>query len=116
MENVSHFANTQDASTECTTDDAGKVKQHPDNPFIEPVQTQTVVDMKGTCLSVCMSVCDEMYGRLPIRLASKARPAIIIIGRYSTTLIFVADVMVLNDIIEQAAGRHSRASDRGGTP
>lgn len=24
------------------------------------------------------------------------------------------DVMVLNDIIEQAAGRHSRASDRGG--
>lgn len=25
-----------------------------------------------------------------------------------------ADVMVLNDIIEQAAGRHSRASDRGG--
>lgn len=27
---------------------------------------------------------------------------------------FLADVMVLNDIIEQAAGRHSRASDRGG--
>ena len=26
----------------------------------------------------------------------------------------LADVMVLNDIIEQAAGRHSRASDRGG--
>jgi hypothetical protein len=25
-----------------------------------------------------------------------------------------ADVMVLNDIIEQAAGRHSRASDHGG--
>lgn len=24
------------------------------------------------------------------------------------------DVMVLNDIIEQAAGRHSRASDHGG--
>ncbi|KAH8420605.1 hypothetical protein KR009_011956 [Drosophila setifemur] len=52
---------------ECT-DEAGKIKNH-DNPFIEPVQTQTVVDMK--------------------------------------------DVMVLNDIIEQAAGRHSRASDRG---
>ncbi|XP_053952366.1 sodium channel protein para isoform X17 [Anastrepha ludens] len=52
---------------ECT-DEAGKIKQN-DNPFIEPVQTQTVVDMK--------------------------------------------DVMVLNDIIEQAAGRHSRASDRG---
>ncbi|XP_043949276.1 sodium channel protein para isoform X42 [Drosophila biarmipes] len=52
---------------ECT-DEAGKIKHH-DNPFIEPVQTQTVVDMK--------------------------------------------DVMVLNDIIEQAAGRHSRASDRG---
>lgn len=27
---------------------------------------------------------------------------------------FSADVMVLNDIIEQAAGRHSRASERGG--
>lgn len=26
----------------------------------------------------------------------------------------ISDVMVLNDIIEQAAGRHSRASDRGG--
>ncbi|EDS27197.1 voltage-gated sodium channel [Culex quinquefasciatus] len=51
------------------TDDAGKIK-HNDNPFIEPSQTQTVVDMK--------------------------------------------DVMVLNDIIEQAAGRHSRASDHGG--
>ncbi|XP_073830171.1 sodium voltage-gated channel paralytic isoform X10 [Musca autumnalis] len=50
------------------TDEAGKIKHH-DNPFIEPVQTQTVVDMK--------------------------------------------DVMVLNDIIEQAAGRHSRASERG---
>ncbi|XP_055922913.1 sodium channel protein para isoform X24 [Eupeodes corollae] len=50
------------------TDEAGKVKHH-DNPFIEPVQTQTVVDMK--------------------------------------------DVMVLNDIIEQAAGRQSRASDKG---
>ncbi|KAM7346309.1 sodium voltage-gated channel paralytic isoform 39-T44 [Cochliomyia hominivorax] len=50
------------------TDESGKIKHH-DNPFIEPVQTQTVVDMK--------------------------------------------DVMVLNDIIEQAAGRHSRASDRG---
>lgn len=28
------------------TDEAGKIKHH-DNPFIEPVQTQTVVDMKG---------------------------------------------------------------------
>lgn len=26
----------------------------------------------------------------------------------------IADVMVLNDIIEQAAGRHSRASEHGG--
>lgn len=58
----------QDVSTDCT-DEAGKVKQN-DNPFIEPVQTQTVVDMK--------------------------------------------DVMVLNDIIEQAAGRQSHASDHGG--
>lgn len=51
-------------SNDCT-DEAGKIKQT-DNPFIEPVQTQAIVDMK--------------------------------------------DVMVLNDIIEQAAGRHSRAS------
>lgn len=29
-------------------------------------------------------------------------------------LLISVDVMVLNDIIEQAAGRHSRASDRGG--
>ncbi|XP_061507098.1 sodium channel protein para isoform X36 [Anopheles gambiae] len=56
-----------DLTQDCT-DDAGKIK-HNDNPFIEPAQTQTVVDMK--------------------------------------------DVMVLNDIIEQAAGRHSRASDHG---
>nr|AUA17903.1 voltage gated sodium channel [Anopheles funestus] len=56
-----------DMTQDCT-DDAGKIK-HNDNPFIEPAQTQTVVDMK--------------------------------------------DVMVLNDIIEQAAGRHSRASDHG---
>ncbi|XP_053672771.1 sodium channel protein para [Anopheles nili] len=56
-----------DMSQDCT-DEAGKIK-HNDNPFIEPAQTQTVVDMK--------------------------------------------DVMVLNDIIEQAAGRHSRASDHG---
>nr|UQT18688.1 sodium channel alpha subunit [Liriomyza trifolii] len=55
-----------DMGFEC--DETGKIKHH-DNPFIEPVQAQTVVDMK--------------------------------------------DVMVLNDIIEQAAGRHSRASDRG---
>ncbi|XP_055695968.1 sodium channel protein para isoform X41 [Lutzomyia longipalpis] len=50
------------------TDEALKGKSH-DNPFIEPSQPQTVVDMK--------------------------------------------DVMVLNDIIEQAAGRHSRVSDHG---
>lgn len=29
-------------------------------------------------------------------------------------LSYILDVMVLNDIIEQAAGRHSRASDHGG--
>lgn len=29
------------------TDESGKIKHH-DNPFIEPVQTQTVVDMKGS--------------------------------------------------------------------
>ncbi|XP_055302525.1 sodium channel protein para isoform X14 [Sitodiplosis mosellana] len=51
------------------TDEAGKIKHSNDNPFIEPVHGQTVVDMK--------------------------------------------DVMVLNDIIEQAAGRQSHASDHG---
>ena len=35
-------------SSECT-DEAGKVlKLSSDNPFIEPAQQQTVVDMKGT--------------------------------------------------------------------
>lgn len=29
------------------TDEAGKITKQHDNPFIEPVQTQTVVDMKG---------------------------------------------------------------------
>lgn len=29
-------------------------------------------------------------------------------------MVLFADVMVLNDIIEQAAGRQSRASDHGG--
>lgn len=38
----------QDPSTDCT-DEAGKIK-HNDNPFIEPVQTQTLVDMKGKVL------------------------------------------------------------------
>lgn len=36
----------QDGSTEYT-DETGKVIKQPDNPFIEPTQTQTVVDMKG---------------------------------------------------------------------
>lgn len=36
-------------SSECT-DEAGKVLKHSnDNPFIEPAQQQTVVDMKGKC-------------------------------------------------------------------
>ncbi|XP_054288733.1 sodium channel protein para-like isoform X6 [Macrosteles quadrilineatus] len=53
-------------------EDGMSKSKHQDNPFIEPTQQQTVVDMK--------------------------------------------DVMVLNDIIEQAAGRHSRASgEHGGT-
>nr|QRG33296.1 paralytic [Schistocerca americana] len=56
-----------DASLD-SEDGPAKMK-HQDNPFIEPTQQQTVVDMK--------------------------------------------DVMVLNDIIEQAAGRQSRASEHG---
>lgn len=75
---------------ECT-DETGKIKQH-DNPFIEPVQNQTVVDMKGHII---------YFHSLHFFLIIKY-------------VIQIADVMVLNDIIEQAAGRHSRASDRGG--
>lgn len=33
------------------TDEAGKIKHSNDNPFIEPVHGQTVVDMKGKCLA-----------------------------------------------------------------
>lgn len=41
------FFISQGGSVECT-DEAGKVKHHHnDNPFIEPVHGQTVVDMKG---------------------------------------------------------------------
>lgn len=41
-------SNKKDVSVECT-DEAGKIKQNDtNNPFIEPVQAQTVVDMKGT--------------------------------------------------------------------
>lgn len=73
------------------TDEAGKVIKG-SNPFIEePAQSNTVVDMKGNC------------GR-PKRRLSQA----------ITTLEFILDVMVLNDIIEQAAGRQSRASEHGG--
>lgn len=81
----------QDGSTECT-DETGKVIKQPDNPFIEPTQTQTVVDMKGRLRSASVKV-DSSGKRFRF---------------------FFSDVMVLNDIIEQAAGRHSRASDRGG--
>lgn len=37
----------QDGSMDCT-DEAGKVKHQHDNPFIEPVHGQKVVDMKGS--------------------------------------------------------------------
>lgn len=73
------------------TDEAGKVIKG-SNPFIEePAQSNTVVDMKGNC------------GRPDWWLSNAI-----------TSLEFVLDVMVLNDIIEQAAGRHSRASEHGG--
>lgn len=43
--NMKFLFDLQEIGLECT-DEAGKIKHH-DNPFIEPVQTQTVVDMKG---------------------------------------------------------------------
>lgn len=71
------------------TDEAGKVKSS--NPFIEePNQSNTVVDMKG----------ESSRESTPLMTSLKSPEFI--------------DVMVLNDIIEQAAGRHSRASDHGG--
>lgn len=76
---------------ECT-DETGKVIKQPDNPFIEPSQTQTVVDMKGGF--------DTTVNIIQLKLMN--------------FFVSFSDVMVLNDIIEQAAGRHSRASDRGG--
>lgn len=71
------------------TDEAGKVK-HNDNPFIEPVHGQTVVDMKGNLVESGVA-----YSMLTLPRS-------------------FLDVMVLNDIIEQAAGRHSQTSDHGG--
>lgn len=79
------------------TDEAGKIKHSHDNPFIEPVHGQTVVDMKG--IVVCGTTHDVHVDKID-SLSIDAS-------------IFFADVMVLNDIIEQA-GRHSRASDHGG--
>lgn len=64
----------------------GKIK-HLDNPFIDNSQKQTVVDMKG---------------ELPLAFYLGA-----------STSYFV-DVMVLNDIIEQAAGLQGGNNDHGG--
>lgn len=67
--------------------------KHLDNPFIDSSQRQTVVDMKGK-----LKQNGILYFRLWIKL-----------------FWYLLDVMVLNDIIEQAAGRQSGASgDHGG--
>nr|CAD7455938.1 unnamed protein product [Timema tahoe] len=66
---VSIFSSDIGGDTSVDSEDGAMKAKHQDNPFIEPTQHQTVVDMK--------------------------------------------DVMVLNDIIEQAAGRQSRASEHG---
>lgn len=42
-----HHPREQDGPPTEYTDETGKVIKQPDNPFIEPTQTQTVVDMKG---------------------------------------------------------------------
>lgn len=41
------FALIQDPGSIDCTDEAGKIKHPNDNPFIEPVHGQAVVDMKG---------------------------------------------------------------------
>lgn len=72
------------------TDEAGKVMKS-SNPFIEePNQSNTVVDMKGWHDNP--NIINDWFSNFDV----------------------ILDVMVLNDIIEQAAGRHSRASDHGG--
>lgn len=45
------------------TDEAGKIKHH-DNPFIEPVQTQTVVDMKGKLKKGIQNVSNFPMGQI----------------------------------------------------
>jgi len=72
-------------------DPMGKTKQQ-DNPFIEPSQQHTVVDMKGEIL------CAFALNKCTVKLTAG----------------FLADVMVLNDIIEQAAGRQSQTPEQGG--
>lgn len=80
-------------SQDCT-DEAGKVKSS--NPFIEEAaQSTTVVDMKGKLLVKETTIENSTLIKLHNSFSC-------------------SDVMVLNDIIEQAAGRHSRASDHGG--
>lgn len=87
-------------SQDCT-DEAGKVKSS--NPFIEePAQSNTVVDMKGERYDD-----DNVQGDRENSSLIKLQCSLLL---YPLSL----DVMVLNDIIEQAAGRHSRASDHGG--
>lgn len=87
----------QDGSIDCT-DEAGKIKHSNDNPFIEPVHGQAVVDMKGIPIAIAISHgIQNSFGCIKLHADC-----------------LFADVMVLNDIIEQAAGRQSRASDHGG--
>lgn len=69
-----------------------KSKQQVDDCGYNDSQKHTVVDMRGKCFC---SDSNFVTNFQPVR------------GRF-------ADVMVLNDIIEQAAGRQSRASEKAG--
>ena len=66
-----------------------------ENPFIEAVQKQTVVDMKGNCLQKVFTIFQNSFF-----VRDK------IFNNY-----FLLDVMVLSDIIEQAAGRQHKIND-----
>ncbi|RWS16117.1 skeletal muscle sodium channel alpha subunit-like protein, partial [Dinothrombium tinctorium] len=74
--------------------------RHPENPFLDPQSSprQTLVDMKGKC-----TVYDSRY-------AVSSEP---LINLNTFTCTYTADVMVLSDIIDQAAGRQSKSSERG---
>lgn len=56
----------------------------------------------------------NLFNALRLKWIDAISSIILITHDNPSLRLLLSDVMVLNDIIEQAAGRHSRASDRGG--